>query len=191
LSKVLGAVLAGGRSSRFGTDKALAQWEGRSLLDHAVTLLEGVCTRVVVCGRPSEGERMIADRPEAGLGPLGGLNAALHLARELGLASVVSIGCDTPIIPATVLNTLVRSQRPLILESQPIIGSWPASLAEALDRFLAKHPTRSVRAWAETCGAEMFSFEGIPNVNYADDLEALNFQDIPASECPKGSGDPL
>src|SRR3546814_3555756 len=37
--KTLGAVLAGGRSSRFGSDKALAMLGGRTLLDHAQAAL--------------------------------------------------------------------------------------------------------------------------------------------------------
>ena len=35
----LGAVIAGGRSSRFGSDKAMALWQGRPLIDHAIDRL--------------------------------------------------------------------------------------------------------------------------------------------------------
>ncbi|HMP57293.1 MAG TPA: NTP transferase domain-containing protein, partial [Novosphingobium sp.] len=48
---ILGCVLAGGQSSRFGSDKALAELGGRSLLALAVDALSGWCETVVVAGR--------------------------------------------------------------------------------------------------------------------------------------------
>jgi molybdopterin-guanine dinucleotide biosynthesis protein A len=39
MTKILGVVLAGGLSTRFGSDKAQALWRGRSLLDHALDAL--------------------------------------------------------------------------------------------------------------------------------------------------------
>lgn len=49
----VGVVLAGGQSSRMGRDKALLEWQGRTLLEHAVQLLQaaGVC-QLLVSGRP-------------------------------------------------------------------------------------------------------------------------------------------
>ena len=48
---ILGCVLAGGQSQRFGSDKALAELAGRSLLARAVDALWGWCEAVVVVGR--------------------------------------------------------------------------------------------------------------------------------------------
>jgi len=50
-SMILGAVLAGGQSSRFGSDKALAALGGRTLLERAVASLETHCDGVIVVGR--------------------------------------------------------------------------------------------------------------------------------------------
>ena len=47
----LGAVLAGGQSSRFGSDKALAVLDGQTLLTRAVATLAQWCDTVVVVGR--------------------------------------------------------------------------------------------------------------------------------------------
>src|SRR3546814_5673419 len=58
--KTLGAVLAGGRSSRFGSDKALAMLGGRTLLDHAQAALRPHCDALIVVGR-GEG---LADWPQ-------------------------------------------------------------------------------------------------------------------------------
>lgn len=52
--KSIGVVLAGGRSSRMGHDKALLEWQGRSLLEHAVQRLQAAgCERILVSGRPT------------------------------------------------------------------------------------------------------------------------------------------
>jgi len=74
-------ILAGGRSSRFGSDKARALIQGRPLLSHVAAMLEPVTTRItVVADRTGKyedlGFRTIADH-QPGLGPLGGLHAAL------------------------------------------------------------------------------------------------------------------
>src|SRR3546814_5020197 len=70
----LGAVLAGGRSSRFGSDKALAMLGGRTLLDHAQAALRPHCDALIVVGR-GEG---LADWPQPDMGPLGGVAGALR-----------------------------------------------------------------------------------------------------------------
>src|SRR3546814_20571783 len=80
--RLLGAVLAGGRSSRFGSDKALAMLDGRTLLDHAAAALGAHVETVVICGRHVPGMTGLADRPAADMGPLGGLNAATHQSRK-------------------------------------------------------------------------------------------------------------
>ena len=47
---ILGAVLVGGRSSRFGSDKAQARWNGRALRDHAAAAIAGHVDAVVAVG---------------------------------------------------------------------------------------------------------------------------------------------
>ena len=88
---MLGVVLAGGRSSRFGSDKALAEVDGTRLLDRAVALLRTVSDEVaVVSSRPEhdvEGVRRLPDL-RTGKGPLGGMEAALAYARDRGSREV-------------------------------------------------------------------------------------------------------
>jgi putative hydroxymethylpyrimidine transport system substrate-binding protein len=56
--RVLGAVLAGGRSRRFGSDKALARYAGRTLLDHALHALGGQVDAVIGAFRNFELNQM-------------------------------------------------------------------------------------------------------------------------------------
>ena len=75
--KILGAILAGGQSRRFGSDKAVATWHGKALLDHVADALRPSCAQLIVVGRTWPGLETIADYPAPGLGPLGGLAGAL------------------------------------------------------------------------------------------------------------------
>lgn len=81
---ILGAMLAGGRSRRFGSDKALADIGGKPMIAHVVDALAPQVDSLVIRGRDWPGLARIGDRPGDGLGPLGGgVNAALHRARGM------------------------------------------------------------------------------------------------------------
>jgi molybdopterin-guanine dinucleotide biosynthesis protein A len=85
-----GVVLAGGRSTRMGRDKALLPWgnSGRTLLDHALDRLSPLVNELVVVGDPrshgSVGPFVIPD-DLPGQGPLGGLVTAMRYATHDGL----------------------------------------------------------------------------------------------------------
>lgn len=169
MSGVLGAVLAGGRSSRFGSDKAQASWHGRSLAGHAAALIGRHVDRVVVVGG-SGGE--IADLPEPGLGPLGGIAGALDFAASQGFGAVLTIGCDMPRAPAELIAALLR-RAPAYCVDAPVLGHWPAALGAQLMAHLSG-ADRSVGRWARSVGAlPVASPVALANINTPADLDAL------------------
>ena len=173
---ILGAVLAGGQSSRFGSDKALALFEGRTLLDHAVAALTGLCDAVVVVGRETAPMPVLPDRPRAGMGPLGGLAAALHHAGEQGFEAVLSCAVDSLGLDAALRAAL--GSAPAYIESQPVIGLWPASTAAALDALLAGEGRHSMHTFAEVIGARPVQLARNPaNINTPADLAAVEQSD--------------
>ena len=166
--KVLGAVLAGGRSSRFGSDKAAADWQGRTLADHAAEALRSHVDAVVRVGGP-EG---IPDLPHGGLGPLGGIAGALDHAATYGFASVLTIACDMPRLPDVLAQALLR-RAPTYCMDAPVLGHWPAALGAQLMAY-AEGKDRSVIGWARSIGAlPIAATEPIANVNTPEDLLAL------------------
>jgi molybdopterin-guanine dinucleotide biosynthesis protein A len=173
MTRVLGAVLAGGGSRRFGSDKASAVLGDRTLLDRVVAVLLPQVNELVICGRQVEGIACVADRPAPDLGPLGGLNAALHEARRRGCDMVVSVPCDTPFLPADLVARLSGVGRACYVASLPVIGAWPCALADGLDRHLAESEDRSMRLWVATLEAAPIEFGAIDNVNTMADLELL------------------
>jgi molybdopterin-guanine dinucleotide biosynthesis protein A len=170
---ILGGVLAGGRSTRFGSDKAQALWNGVPLIDHVVERLAMAASAVIVCGRRHEGATSISDRPTSGLGPLGGLNAALHFAAGNGFDLVISAPCDTPLLDDALLSVLCSVGGNAFLTEMPVIGCWRSDGAALLDRHLLATSDRSMRSWAKLVGASPLNHPAPPNINRPADLEAL------------------
>ncbi|MGD0445272.1 MAG: molybdenum cofactor guanylyltransferase [Edaphobacter sp.] len=106
-SEVGGYVLAGGKSSRMGRDKALLELAGKPLAFHAVTKLRRVCEDVhILSNRPELAAfaPLVEDLHE-GCGPMGGLEAALaHSRHEWNLFLPV----DVPFLPSGFLDFWVR-----------------------------------------------------------------------------------
>lgn len=182
--RVLGVVLAGGRSSRFGSDKALALYRGRTLLDLAIAALDPLVAEVALCGRAHR-LRSIADRPVPDLGPLGGLNGALAVAAGEGFDAVLSVPCDVPELDTAALRPLLAGAGAAVFADLPVCGLWPVALASALDARLATGGSRSVAAFARDRGAVFLSgpglapgqtpglTPGLTNVNTPDDLARI------------------
>ncbi|MEY3659058.1 MAG: hypothetical protein RL425_1819, partial [Pseudomonadota bacterium] len=82
--KRLGLILAGGQSTRFGSDKAAALYQGRPLIDHVADALRPHVDALAVAGRDWPDLIRIEDAPEPGLGPLGGLLGGLIYADQNG-----------------------------------------------------------------------------------------------------------
>lgn len=104
----VGIVLAGGRSTRMGTDKALLTINGETLLARVVSVISGVVTQVVIVGRtdlPHElaGATAIADA-FPGTGPLGGI--ATGLARTQAERALV-VATDQPFLQVELLRFLL------------------------------------------------------------------------------------
>jgi molybdopterin-guanine dinucleotide biosynthesis protein A len=105
-------VLAGGLSTRFGSDKLAAPYEGRPLLLHAIDGVAAVCDEVVVVLAPGgDASRLppgvsATHDPTEGEGPLAGLHQGLLAAVRADVAVVA--GGDMPSLQAPVLAEMLR-----------------------------------------------------------------------------------
>lgn len=170
---ILGCVLAGGQSTRFGSDKALAELGGNTLLSGAVAALSACCAAVVVAGRDAAPVPILPDYPRGGMGPLGGIAAALRHAGDNGFDAVLTCGVDSPGLPGDLLAAL--SPAPSFVEGQPVIGLWPVSAAPVVAEILAGDGKHSLRALAERLGARAVRLAVEPaNINTLADLKKLS-----------------
>jgi molybdopterin-guanine dinucleotide biosynthesis protein A len=173
---ILGVVLAGGQSTRFGSDKSLAELDGHTLLNRAFDTLTGFCELVVVAGRDRGPGHCIPDWPHAQMGPLAGIAAGLHLARDDGYDSVLTIGVDSIGLPDNLLELL--SPAPAYVESQPVIGHWPAGAVDAIETLLLSEGKHSMLAFAGAIGATAVKIGAKPaNINTPADLAAMERRD--------------
>ena len=168
---ILGCVLAGGQSRRFGSDKALAVLGGETLLMRAVDLLSGWCDKVVVVGRAQAPAPTLPDRPRAGMGPLGGIAAALHAAREEGFELVLTCGVDSLGLPDNLPALLAPA--PAFVSDQPVVGLWPARAGPQLDAMLERDGRHSLHAFAALLAARPVTLpSATDNINTPADLAA-------------------
>jgi molybdopterin-guanine dinucleotide biosynthesis protein A len=103
-----GFILAGGKSSRMGCDKALLEIEGVSLLARAVQLLQSVTGEPTIIASPSMygslGLAVVADDwPDCG--PLSGIATALRVSNT---PWNLIVGCDLPYLTKAWLNFLIE-----------------------------------------------------------------------------------
>lgn len=167
--KILGAILAGGKARRFGSDKAHAEIEGVRMIDHVARSLGAQTESLIVCGREESEFDCIPDRPAGDLGPLGGINAALQHAKNLGFDAVLSAGCDIPNLPED-LRSLLSGTSAAIIADQPVVGFWPKDAAEELDQYLVSGERR-IYGFARAIRAREISLpKPLMNINRPEDL---------------------
>ncbi|MDQ3388892.1 MAG: molybdenum cofactor guanylyltransferase, partial [Gemmatimonadota bacterium] len=108
----LAAILAGGASRRFGAPKGLARIGERTLVARIAEAAHGAHLEAVLI--TSEPERYtelaLRSRPDllAGVGPLGGIHAALRWAEDEGRPGVLVLPCDAPFLSAGLLRAIVE-----------------------------------------------------------------------------------
>jgi molybdopterin-guanine dinucleotide biosynthesis protein A len=133
-------VLAGGRSSRFGSDKLAATIDGMTLLDRAIAALDAVASEIVVVVAPGDRRaptplsrplRIVADH-ESYAGPLVGLLVGLETVAE---PLVIVAAGDMPALRPDVLRLMtgtLRTAEPgvdaVVLGSRGDVVPLPAAL---------------------------------------------------------------
>ncbi|MCK9295440.1 MAG: molybdenum cofactor guanylyltransferase [Desulfobulbaceae bacterium] len=135
-AETTGVILAGGTSSRFGSNKALALLHGTQIIRHVASVLEDLFPQhLLVTNSPDTyrflGWRMIGDI-HAGSGPLAGIHAALH---HMTTPQAFVVGCDMPIIDNRLIAYLCN-----------LAGNWDAAVP-----WLAAGPEPLYAVYRKSC----------------------------------------
>ena len=154
--QIVGTILAGGQSRRFGSAKALAVWQGATLIEHVAQRLRSQVDRLAVAGdaRPLSDVPSLSDGAFADKGPLAGVAAGLAWAASLGADYLVTAPCDVPLLPQNFVSLLLaHADAPHLSSVVPRIGRfsehacalWPVRrLADVTER-LQREPPPSLR----------------------------------------------
>ena len=188
---VVGLVLAGGRSVRFGGEKAVALLDGRPLLEWAAQRLRSVCARVAInvrAGSEAEAVAQAHNLPtlydEAGdaLGPLAGVKVGLIWAEAQGARLLGVSPCDSPLLPDDLYLRLLdhADGGPAMAETrdgrQPLCALWPVTALSAVREALRDGAHPPTRQMLERIGARKVLFdspEAFANINTREDLAAV------------------
>ncbi|MDA3914987.1 molybdenum cofactor guanylyltransferase [Oleiagrimonas sp.] len=166
-----GIVLAGGRSSRMGRDKALLDWHGRPLIDHQIdTLRSAGANPVRVSGDRPAHDGMADPVPHAG--PLAGLSGmAAHLADGHLLVMPVDMPRMTPGLLER-LRTATSDSACLRFKDRvlPMRLRLDAATRTALDALMAQPEARarSLRALQQRVGTSELDVAPDENVQFTD-----------------------
>jgi molybdopterin-guanine dinucleotide biosynthesis protein A len=184
------AVVAGGKSSRFGSPKADALFGDRHLVDYAIQIGYRLSREVfLVTADPDPFENPFAPAVRdliPNCGPLGGILTALAYASN---AWVCILPCDMPLITPHLLNILIEHRQaghPVVARSEkdlePLLSVWPADVWPVIYQLLYDDQLSIRRALRQLKALEVFIPDLLPgyrpqvftNINYREDLEKIS-----------------
>jgi molybdenum cofactor guanylyltransferase len=189
--RVAGVVLAGGRSVRFGGEKAAALLAGRPLVMWAAQRLARSCVAVAINARPgteaeslaqAAGLAVLHDAPGDAAGPLAGVRVGLMWARGLQARSLAVSPCDAPLLPEELFPRLIAAAGEGAAMAvtgdgrQPLCAVWPVgALAEVAAALAggAHPPTWRVLESLKAQPVHFGNAAAFANLNTREDLAAV------------------
>jgi len=140
-------ILAGGKSTRMGRDKAFLEFGGQTLLARALVLARSASSDVRIVGGAEKFSRFatVVEDEFRGRGPLSGIHAALRSSKtDLNLILAV----DMPLVSTSFLEYLTAEARksPNLLAVVPRTGGRNQTLCAIYRRGFFEPAERSLRA---------------------------------------------
>jgi molybdopterin-guanine dinucleotide biosynthesis protein A len=180
INHTVGAVLAGGESSRMGADKATLEYRDAPFIEHILATMSLVLTDVVVCGGDYDGPVPTLSDPVPNAGPLAGLLAAFDYADG---RPVVVVPTDMPLVTVELVRRLadpelVGSQARLARSGeqvQPLCGCYGPEVRPLVADRLAG-PRRSAMGLVDLVASIDYidsDARTLMNINTPQDYEAL------------------
>jgi len=190
-SKILGVVLAGGKSLRFGEDKSQVKLNNKSLIDHILSEILTEFKELLIVSNnsiefnKSEKISIISDFKN-NLGPLGGVLTAMKWIKDNNkdYQWISTFPTDTPFFKNQILKDFhdkinLKNGKLFFIKSNNtrhnIFGLWSLDLADKLEKDL-ENGDRKVEDWANKVGVNIIDMQfekndPFFNINTKEDLE--------------------
>jgi len=188
IQDITGVVLAGGRSSRFGSNKALALLHGKPLIKHVADTVASIFNDcLVVTNTPEQygflNMPMVRDRYE-NMGPLAGIHAALL---QITTPRAFVVACDMPYLSPELIQylcTINEQEYDVIIPwlekgQEPLCGIYHKKSAAVIESYLKQKVCQIIRALEDlhvrrVSEREIFAVTGdlacFKNINRPTDL---------------------
>ena len=191
LNNILGVVLAGGKSQRFGQDKSQAKLQDKLLIDFILNEIIGEFNEtLIVANEPISFMKSknisITKDFQSGLGPLGGVLTAMKWVKENNRKYkwISTFPSDTPFFTKKELryfydNIKINESKLFFIKSKEtrhnIFGLWSLELIDQLQTDILRGE-RKVEVWANSIGVSTVNIEykepdPFFNINTKEDLE--------------------
>ena len=189
---ILGVILAGGKSSRFGSNKSLSMLANKRLIEHAINKIDTFFSEILLVSNDSNFKienkkvKIIGDCIKGYLGPLVGVLTAMKYANSFKnkYKWIITFPCDTPFFDKLIIEKMIeKTTSPkekiyLIKDKKQrhnIFGLWSTSLENILEDDLNNN-FRKVDLWADKIGCNFIEEENqneneFLNINTKEDLE--------------------
>ncbi len=183
--KVTGIILAGGKSSRMGTEKGLIEIHGKPMIRIIIDLLKPLCDTIFIStsnqSYSSFGYPLITDLHK-NIGPISGLYSALSASpNHINLF----LPCDVPYMKQEILELILNTANenpdkciiPYTDYPEPLIAAYPKSILPVLSQLIMDGETRIKEIFNHfpTLFISMkevgINYNAFKNINTPDDLK--------------------
>jgi molybdopterin-guanine dinucleotide biosynthesis protein A len=173
-------ILAGGQSTRMGTDKAVILFEGQRLIDSLIGRFADQAGRILLSARQDYGTGLavISDDPDAPAGPVGAIFSVAARLLDLGIEGFVTVPVDAPFAPLDLIERLSASGACAVAEDgqriHPTFAYWRCDVVHAVRATHDPGERAPSLQWlARQCGAESVTWANenvFININRPEDL---------------------
>jgi molybdenum cofactor guanylyltransferase len=188
--KILGAIIAGGHSTRMGgREKSFIELDGVTLIERVASRIAFQVDGVVINanGDPSRFAKLdhvvITDLLHEVGTPLAGLHAALSFGADDGYDAVLTVPSDSPLLPLDLVARLKQTGEITGAaharsggQDHYLTGLWTTAMARPLERLIRENNLRRVQDFAAKAKAEKAVWSDLPhdpffNINTPEDLK--------------------
>ena len=190
-NNILGTVLAGGKSQRFGEDKSQVKLDGKLLIDHILNEIINEFKEILIVSnnqinfKHSDKISMVSDLKKD-QGPLGGVLSAMKWVKKSNkdYKWISTFPVDTPFFKKEILQNFLseinfEEGKLFFIKSNNtrhnIFGVWSIDLMDKLEEDL-NNGERKVELWSNSVGVKVIDMEFLNedpffNINSKEDLE--------------------
>ena len=187
-NNILGVILAGGKSKRFGEDKSKVKLNGKLLIEYTLDKISQKFSKIIIVSNNLNIKNFISinDCVDGQLGPLVGVLSAMKWVKKNNFLYnwVATFPCDTPFFNTSLIDKFIEASKQndsllYFVKSEKkrhnIFGLWSLKLIETLEEDIIKNNYRKVEKWADKIGVKIINIDGnkkdfFLNINTKDDL---------------------